>query len=309
MSEFRFYEFNYNKLYPSDMFEDFTYPMGERTVRLTSTDTEPTNAQVLWVDSPHPDFSFIAQWADLVAHEYPESRIVLVMPFLPGARGDKDVPSPAITNASLIADTAITDLITIDPHSDVWLDTLYVRNKGINVVTVDTPQIVASALVTHGLGGGAFTVSSGDENLTLEAPHGLGYAAVIAPDKGARRRAGAVADLIGAPLYVADKVRDPKTGHILSYVFEGDLNNGDAYLVVDDICDGGGTFVALANSFPKYANVDLWVTHGGFTKGIAGSGLERYRRIFTTDSLPSATRDDVLVTALYPFVQEAVQSL
>lgn len=294
MTDHTFFTFNGNDLEPSTLFEDFTYPMGERTVRLTDPSPVTHAAHVMWVNTPHPDVSFIAQWADLVTRKLTESRAVLVLPFLPGSRGDKDVPSPARVNAELIANTAITDLITIDPHSDVWLDTFRSWNAGVTV------HVIPSQLVTIA----AVNPSNAPQN----------YRAVIAPDKGAVRRANAVADILKLPVLVAEKKRDPATGRILSYDFPAALDGGRV-LVVDDICDGGGTFAMLANALPASVDADLWVTHGGFTKGWTGTGLERYRTIFTTDSLRSAVDmrskhpERFAVTNLDPFITEIIAGL
>ena len=296
MTDYTFFTFNGNDLEPSTLFEDFTYPLGERTVRLTDPSPVTHAAHVMCVNTPHPDVSFIAQWADLVTRKLTESRAVLILPFLPGARGDKDVPSPARVNAELIANTAITDLITIDPHSDVWLDTFRSWNAGVAVHVIPA-QLATVAAVN-----------------SANAPRN--YRAVIAPDKGAVRRASEVAELLDVPVYVADKRRNRETGHITSYSFDYVMDDS-SYLVVDDICDGGGTFGVLANSFPSVSTVDLWVTHGGFTKGWKGTGLERYRTIFTTDSLPSAVkmwlehpeRNRIALTRLEPFINEILTNI
>jgi hypoxanthine phosphoribosyltransferase len=60
------------------------------------------------------------------------------------------------------------------------------------------------------------------------------------------------------------------------------------YLVVDDICDGGGTFNLLAEAFQKdphaaKSDLSLYVSHGIFSKGIRAIN-DRYVNIFTTDS-------------------------
>ena len=52
-------------------------------------------------------------------------------------------------------------------------------------------------------------------------------------------------------------------------------------LVVDDICDGGGTFVALAALLRRHSDrpLGLYVTHGLCTKGVAP--LRDYARLYT----------------------------
>jgi ribose-phosphate pyrophosphokinase len=94
-----------------------------------------------------------------------------------------------------------------------------------------------------------------------------GYDGVIAPDKGAEMRAEDWSFQLGVPAFYASKVRDVETGKLTGFAFP-DVPPGD-YIVVDDICDGGGTFIGLANEAPEGVNLDLFVTHGLFTKGTA----------------------------------------
>lgn len=243
-------------------FEVFTYPMGDATVRQLSGRGVHGGTQVMVVRSAAPDWALIEAWTELV-REF--DRRVLVLPYLPSARGDKDIPSSARINAVMAARLNITDLITLDPHSHVWLDTFRaVCGDGIEVHTLDLPAMVRGTITRL---------------LELDG--------VIAPDAGAQERAGAVATAFNLPLLTASKHRDPETGHLSGYVAPVDAKQGKSYLVVDDICDGGGTFNLLANAMPAGTTLHLWVSHGGFTKG-AQALVNNYATIFTTDSLPSA---------------------
>jgi ribose-phosphate pyrophosphokinase len=140
------------------------------------------------------------------------------------------------------------------------------------------------------------------------------YLGVISPDKGAVRRATDVAELLEVSVYIASKNRDPRTGHLSNYSFEADLAAG-SYLVVDDIFDGGGTFALLAGAVPDGVTLDLWVTHGGFTKpGYSADARTPYRRIYTTDSLGSAVEagmqdNQIQVTPLAPWIADAVTQI
>lgn len=253
-------------------FEVFSYPMGDTTVRLVPNETPWYGAaQLLLVRGASVDWSIVKAWSDLAVNLFGDSPRILALPYLPSARGDKDTPSPARVNAKMCAETGITDLITIDPHSGVWLDALKEYSSSITVHEMDTARVLVEALHPHD---------------GYRDP--VDYAGVIAPDHGALGRAGAVAELLDIPLYTAEKKRDAETGRLLSYHL-GDLGDANGeYLIVDDICDGGGTFALLAQSAPETVKLDLWVTHGGFTKGIEDTGLDRYRTIYTTDSLPTA---------------------
>lgn len=86
------------------------------------------------------------------------------------------------------------------------------------------------------------------------------------PDKGAATKY--------SPMYehayvTADKKRDQLTGHILGTKLNGDVK-GKSVLIVDDICDGGATFIFLAQKLLAEGakEVNLFVTHGLFTKGL-----------------------------------------
>jgi len=273
-------------------FEVFSYPMGDITVRrIPDTALVAGAIQLLQINRTAVDWTLVQEWSMLAERLFPGQPRVLALPYLPSARGDKDVPSPAAVNATLAADSGITDIITIDPHSPVWLNTLRDTNPVIREHTLPLGDIVRRALTADGT-----------------RPQHLG---VISPDKGAVARATEVATLLGLPVYVADKHRDPTTGHLTHYSLNADLEAGE-YLVVDDICDGGGTFALLAGAVHDGVVLDLWVTHGGFTKpDFSAAARAHYRRIYTTDSLPSAVAagladNQIQVTALAPWIAQAV---
>jgi len=94
---------------------------------------------------------------------------------------------------------------------------------------------------------------------------------VIAPDKGAVERASEVQESLGLSETVyATKVRNPDNGQILRTEVPEDANyRGKNLLIVDDICDGGRTFIELAKVLRDYepSRIDLYVTHGIFSKG------------------------------------------
>ena len=109
---------------------------------------------------------------------------------------------------------------------------------------------------------------------------------ILAPDKGALEKSSKVASFLGLPLMHAEKMRDPATGkiyktHIPSIDFVKDQN----VMMIDDICDGGATFIEIAKLLKKAGAkcVMLYVTHGIFSRGYdVFKGL--IDRIYTTDT-------------------------
>lgn len=95
----------------------------------------------------------------------------------------------------------------------------------------------------------------------------------LVPDKGAVDKAYAAAKEISfiGEIIECSKKRDKDTGKIVEtsipheYVFEG-----DSCLVVDDICDGGYTFIELAKAAKKRGAGKLYllITHGIFSHGL-----------------------------------------
>lgn len=94
---------------------------------------------------------------------------------------------------------------------------------------------------------------------------------LVAPDAGALKKVMESSKKLGIPFVRADKTRDPKTGAITgTVVYSEHVGNSD-FLILDDICDGGRTFVELAKVLRPLTNgrILLYVTHGLFTQGTA----------------------------------------
>lgn len=90
------------------------------------------------------------------------------------------------------------------------------------------------------------------------------------------------------------KDRDKDTGELSNFRFHGydftrieSIKEGDTILVVDDICDGGGTFIPIVNNLKEHCSdifVDLYVTHGIFSKGVEHL-KEHYRNIYCFNNI------------------------
>jgi ribose-phosphate pyrophosphokinase len=182
------------------------------------------------------------------------------MPYLPYGRQDKDIENDAtfalLTFAKLVNRLGFESVSCFDAHSHVAQDWFWIF---VNV----SPD----ALISH-------------------LAKGFDY--VCFPDAGAAARYS----IDGPPKILARKVRDQSHGKILFYEIENGeiIKPGSSVLVVDDICDGGATFLMLGNALRAYnVRASLYVSHGIFSKGV--DELNKfYERIFTTDSRPTVQK-------------------
>lgn len=101
--------------------------------------------------------------------------------------------------------------------------------------------------------------------------------ALLFPDAGAKLRYAAYCI---APAVCATKIRDQETGKISGVRIDGKVS-GKRILIVDDICDGGATFVALAGAAKGAKEISLYVTHGIFSRGLEPLREAGIGRIFT----------------------------
>jgi ribose-phosphate pyrophosphokinase len=103
--------------------------------------------------------------------------------------------------------------------------------------------------------------------------HDLSNLVLCAPDKGAIDRVKKIVDHFDLQDSVTlQKHRDPNTGHISEIYFSELTRSVAGYdvMIVDDICDGGATFLMAAETLKSYGakNLYLYVTHGIFSKGL-----------------------------------------
>ena len=183
--------------------------------------------------------------------------VTLRLPYLPYARQDR------VTVAG-------------EPLSVKVFCTLINAMKFDRVVVADPHSTVAPALLDR------VEIESAEGFLgqVLALPEFVGGVALVAPDAGAHKRVLALGERFGAPVVCCAKLRNTATGK-LSGARVLDEVPDLPLLVVDDICDGGGTFVALAALLRRHSDrpLGLYVTHGLCTKGVAP--LRDYARLYT----------------------------
>ena len=242
--------------------EPFLFPGGEWHLRLPETSETAAYALVTGCDAD--DLVLLGLWADAVCQQ--GQRAVAYIPYLPAARADRGNPFGAKVYADLINAAGLDEVVAFDPHSPVSPSLV----KNIRVVYSD--RVIADVLGER--------VAAGE------------FGAVLAPDLGAVDRASRAAGALGLPLFTATKTRDFDSGKLTNFQVP-ELPALGKILVVDDICDGGGTFRGLATAAAIGRDrLALWVSHGIFS-GQADQLTEHFSDTWTTDSHPGAFRADV----------------
>ena len=98
------------------------------------------------------------------------------------------------------------------------------------------------------------------------------YSHLVSPDAGAYKKVNSIASLEDLPVIPALKTRDTATGRLSNTILVTDgVENPSRLLVVDDLCDKGGTFLMLGaklkEEFPGVP-IDLYISHAILPTGI-----------------------------------------
>lgn len=242
-------------------FETLTFSGGEPHIRIQSESLQDVDVTITCRINSFNDLGFLLVAVDALKRLQAAS-ISVFMPYFPGARQDRlMVPGEALTvkvYADILNSLGLRRITVFDPHSEV------------------TPAVLnnCETLTNHGFV--KSVMSSLPDDVVL-----------ISPDGGALKKVYKLAPALGGKEVVeCSKTRDVSTGVLSGFKVYADDLSGKTCLVVDDICDGGGTFLGLAEALKAKgaAKLVLVVSHGIFSKGLDKLN-EAYDNIFTTNSV------------------------
>jgi ribose-phosphate pyrophosphokinase len=213
-----------------------------------------TNLTVEWKYSNEGEFMQLAQLKALL--DVYDRRVNLYLPYLPYGRQDKEVCNNATfgltTFAHHLNELNFANVKIRDPHSGLALNLIKRSTAAYPTIAVNAAYKTCTSSI------------------------------VCYPDNGAFVKYTELYPF--ADCFAVDKVRDPLTGHIKS-ISVPDVCRDRNVLIVDDICDGGATFQGIAQELLRQqaGHIDLFVTHGIFSKGVRHLFSSGIRRIFTAD--------------------------
>jgi len=253
---------------PEIEFETFKFPGGELHIKLNNNIAYHNVEHVLITHRiKNMDDVMLIMLAQDALKQKGVERFSLVIPYVPYARQDRICNEGESFSlkvfANLINSLNFYGVLILDPHSGV------------------APALINNSVIMNM---DMFIMNTLLEITTGKPIH------IVSPDSGSNKKIHYLATKMNSALFSGiiscDKERDLKTGKLTGFkVFADDLLKQDC-LIIDDICDGGGTFVGLAEELKKKnaGDIFLYVSHGIFSKGFEDL-QKNIKKIYTTNSV------------------------
>lgn len=227
------------------------FPAGESLVRLALPQWKSFSDVYVTVTFNYEDDKEIIQLMmlmDALRRKVGKCKhITLVMPYFPYARQDRVCYEGEALSAKVMADIinslGFDKVVCHDLHSNV------------SAAVINNLSEVNQTACARGL-----AVKFDTENTV-----------VVSPDFGATKKTLDFCTVFGFHQFVqAEKRRDVATGQLSGFKVHSDHVGNKDFLIMDDILDGGGTFIGLADELKKLTDgkIYLYVTHCIATKGV-----------------------------------------
>lgn len=222
----------------------------------------PRDVKIVCRDYSAAGFMALCQVAEIVRRNG-ATAVNVVYPYFPYARQDRPTqrhePFSLKTFASLVNSQGFDSVLMLDPHSDV-APGLIERSRVI-------PQwVIAARAIPHDL--------QKDPTVMF-----------VSPDAGAYKKLTQLISSDGR-ICIGAKIRGYDGGIASMQVFSPVDLEGRTCVIVDDIADGGRTFIELAQRLRSMGavNIRLYVTHGIFCRGFYELS-KNIDAIYTTNSV------------------------
>ncbi len=254
------------------------YPDGQLDISLTNEELDMHG--IVHSIRSYNDLFELASIVDVLKHNN-RGPIPLYCPYLFGQRSDRRFDKKASFGFKLIADfinkLGFSSIELFDPHSSTIPSLLNRCNVNESMWEETVMQAVEMTKTANGT----------DELY------------VVSPDAGAYKKLFMLCNKFNMPLVAANKFRDLKGNIDLNFsVPKADIKDKH-FIIIDDICEYGGTFKRLANELigsMGAKSVSLYVSHFSGGGNVSYSDeeklsfvidgiLEIVTRIYTTNSI------------------------
>lgn len=206
--------------------------------------------------------------------------ISLKVPYILGGRSDRKFVKGSVNYikdvlAPIVNSLEFDVILTLDPHSDVT-EACFNNLEKINYHPLRSTLTYLNSK----------NVKS--ENIVL-----------ISPDSGASKKVTKLAKDIGfsGDIMYCSKYRNEKGELTDNFIPWSDKYIGKTLIIVDDICDGGRTFLNLADDIKKHdqtCQLILCISHGIFSKGL-NELRDKFNLITCTNSYSEIKGEEKLI--------------
>jgi len=256
-------------------YEHFTFTGGEPHIKIKAPVTANDEVTITTRIRQFNDVGLLLLAADAL-RRMRVAKLHLLLPYFPAARQDRVAVAGEALSVKVYADilnSARFESITIlDPHSEVTPALLE------NVRVISNHKFVAQCL------------------------EGMTEYTLISPDGGALKKIYRLSQHLGGqPIVECSKHRDVKTGNLSGFAAYTDDLQGKTCVIVDDICDGGGTFLGLADELKRKNAGDIYliVTHGIFSNGF-DKLAQKFKKIYSTNSFSTIQNEALIQVPITP---------
>lgn len=203
----------------------------------------------------------------------------IYIPYMPYARQDRIATKGdplSINVLAIILKNFATEIHTLDLHSEKaysWL------SDNINTINHSPLPYIKEFLVQAKI----------EAQITF-----------VSPDEGAKLKVKEYADKLNSNgIVYCGKKRDPITGKLCGFTIDGytHTKTPNALVITDDICDGGGTFLGLADVLKaEYPGIPIYLftTHGIYSQGLDKLAAV-FEKIGSTNSFIHGLKSDKLI--------------
>ncbi len=231
--------------------KQWTFPAGERGITIMEPNKVRSfrNFTIRVNFESNDDLIDTVLLVNAVRNINPSTHLRLCIPYFPYSRQDR-VSSPGDAFAlQVVAQLVIScnfwEIETWDAHSEV-LSAFFAPGVLKNIPQHTVLKNLVNAVAGYNT-------------------------ALVAPDAGATKKIYKLGRELNLPVFEATKQRDTSNGNIIGVTIT-DTSDYSHLIVVDDICDGGATFISLSNAIKDQRDerplrLDLVTTHGIYSKG------------------------------------------
>lgn len=239
-------------------FMDFVFPSGCE-VHIKLPKIEETKVLMTTRIKSSNDVIMLLMATDALKR-YGVKEIELLMPYLPYARQDRQMVKGEPLSLKVFA-----DLINSQNYAKVCL---YDVHSEVSLALINNSEVI------------------NNHNFVAEVLKDDVEYYIVSPDAGAYKKIFKLCQHLKYQneIIICNKLRDISNGVIRSLTVSHEDLSGKSCYIIDDICDGGNTFIQLSYELRRRnaGKIYLIVSHGIFSKGV--DALENINHIYTTNA-------------------------